>query len=65
MSAVMTERIKEFSPRLMARIAGTLYLITILTGIFSAGYVSGRIFVFQVIVGLWLLVKGIKEPVVE
>lgn len=35
---VMTERTKESSLRLMARIAGALYLITILTGILSAGY---------------------------
>jgi hypothetical protein len=41
----MTERTKESSLRLMARIAGALYLITILTGIFSAGYVSGRLVV--------------------
>ena len=44
-TTVMTERIKEFSPQLMARIAGALYLITILTGIFSAGYVSGKLVV--------------------
>lgn len=44
-TAVMTERIKEYSPRLMARITGALYLITILTGIFSAGYVSGKLVV--------------------
>jgi len=41
----MTERTKETSLRLKARIAGALYLITILTGIFSAGYVSGRLVV--------------------
>src|SRR5882757_7232973 len=44
-TAVMTYRVAEFSPRLMARIAGALYLLTILTGIFSAGYVSGRLVV--------------------
>ena len=44
-TAVMTERIKESSPRLMARIAGALYLLTIVTGIFSAGYVSGKLVV--------------------
>ena len=44
-TAVMTERTKESSLRLMARITGALYLLTILTGIFSAGYVSGRLVV--------------------
>jgi len=44
-TAVMTERTKETSLRLKARIAGALYLITILTGIFSAGYVSGKLVV--------------------
>ena len=41
----MTERTKESSLRQMARIAGALYLITILTGIFSAGYVNGKLVV--------------------
>jgi len=36
---------EEPSPRLMARIAGALYLLTILTGIFSAGFVTGRLVV--------------------
>jgi len=44
-TAVMNERTKESSLRSLARIAGSLYLITILTGIFSAGYVSGRLVV--------------------
>jgi len=44
-TVVMTERTKESSLRSLARIAGSLYLITILTGIFSAGYVSGRLVV--------------------
>ena len=44
-TAVMTERIKRSPVRLMATIAGTLYLTTILRGIFSAGYVSGKLVV--------------------
>src|SRR5258707_4339150 len=44
-TVVMTERTKEASLRLKARITGTLYLLTILTGIFSAGYVSGKLVV--------------------
>jgi hypothetical protein len=44
-TAVITERTKAASLRLKARIAGALYLLTILTGIFSAGYVSGKLVV--------------------
>src|SRR5256884_8942978 len=43
--AVMTERIAETSPRLKARITGVLYLLTMLTGIFAQGFVSGRLVV--------------------
>src|SRR5256884_9829135 len=43
--AVMTERIAETSPSLKARITGVLYLLTILTGIFAQGFVSGRLVV--------------------
>jgi hypothetical protein len=41
----MTERITETSPRLQARITGALYLLTILTGIFAQGFVSGSLVV--------------------
>src|SRR5216683_3351172 len=41
----MMERIAETSPRLKARIAGVLYLIGMLTGIFAQGFVSGSLVV--------------------
>src|SRR2546422_3905416 len=44
-TAVMTERITETSPRLKARITGAFYLLTILTGIFAQGFVSGSLVV--------------------
>jgi len=42
---VMMERIAQESPRLKARITGALYLLTMLTGIFAQGFVSGRLVV--------------------
>ncbi|MCU1332322.1 MAG: hypothetical protein JWM08_1314, partial [Candidatus Angelobacter sp.] len=44
-TAVMTERTKDASLRLKAKITGALYLLTILTGIFSAGFVTGKLVV--------------------
>jgi hypothetical protein len=41
----MMNRIAETSPRLKARIAGVLYLIVMLTGIFPQGFVSGSLVV--------------------
>src|SRR6266849_4862042 len=41
----MMGRISETSPRLKARITGVFYLLTILTGVFAQGFVSGTLVV--------------------
>jgi Domain of unknown function (DUF4386) len=43
----MTRRIEEASPRLMARITGMFYLLTILAGILAQFIISGRLVVFS------------------
>jgi hypothetical protein len=42
----MTERIAEASPRFYARIAGFLYLIVIVGGLFAEIFVRGRLVVW-------------------
>lgn len=42
-TTVLMKRIAETSPRSKARITGAFYLLTILTGIFAQGFVSGRL----------------------
>src|ERR1700730_10145448 len=44
-TAVLTDRLGKASPRLKARITGVFYLLTMLTGIFAQGFVSGRLVV--------------------
>src|ERR1019366_10677229 len=44
-TAVMIDGVSVSSPRVKARIAGLLYLLTILTGIFAQGFVSGTLVV--------------------
>ena len=43
----MTAAIKEVSPRVLARMAGLFFLLTILTGLFAQGFVSERLIDFS------------------
>ena len=43
----MTARGREVSPKLLARMAGLFFLLTILAGIFAQGFVSERLIVFS------------------
>lgn len=43
----MATRITKTSPRFLARMAGVLFLLTILAGIFAQGFVSERLIVFS------------------
>jgi hypothetical protein len=44
-TAVMMDGIAETSPRVKARITGLFYLLTILTGLFAQGFISGSLVV--------------------
>ena len=44
-TTVTMEQTTETSPRRMARVTGALYLLTVLTGIFAEGFVSGKLVV--------------------
>jgi hypothetical protein len=43
----VTERMTGMSPRLLARMAGLFFLLTILAGLFAQGFVSERLIVFS------------------
>ena len=43
----MTASAREVSPKLLARMAGLFFLLTILAGIFAQGFVSERLIVFS------------------
>jgi len=68
-AAVMTERIGETSPRFKARMAGTLYLFSVLTAAFTEVFVRGRLnfvggyIAVAVMVAVTVLLYGIFKPV--
>ena len=42
---VMTEQIAKSSPQFKARLAGGLFLVTILLGVFAQGFIAERLIV--------------------
>ncbi len=45
-TALAADRVREASPRFMARMAGLFSLLTLLGGVFAQGFVSGKLVVF-------------------
>lgn len=75
----MTERMTDASPLLNARIAGAIYLVTFLTGgaalflrgsfphfseTVNANWFDMPISLFEMALGLWLLIKGLRPSLV-
>ena len=68
-ATVMMERIAEVSPRFKARMAGALYLFSLLTATFTELFVRGRLNIaggliaISGMVGVTLLLYGLFKPV--
>ena len=68
-ATVMMERIAEVSPRFKGRMAGVLYLLSVLTATFTEVFVRGRLNIaggliaIAGMVGVTLLVYDLFKPV--
>ena len=68
-TGVMIERLRTASPRLMARIAGVLYFVSVLTAVFNEFVVRGRLGLMGTVIPVscqivvTLLLYGIFKPV--